>query len=87
MHMHRHTWGDRPLLPRVGWSVDGFTEEHPAKAVLLGPVGIARPGDEDGEAGDLAVLNGSPCLPVAYRLRVVGGYRAGFQPIRGTYFW
>ena len=30
---------------------------------------IARPGDEDGEAGDLAVLNGSPCLPVAYRLR------------------
>jgi hypothetical protein len=36
---------------------------------------IARPGDEDGEAGDLAVLNGSPCLPVAYRLRVAGGYR------------
>jgi hypothetical protein len=36
---------------------------------------IARPGDDDGKAGDSAVLNGSPCLPVAYRLRVVGGHR------------
>ena len=32
-----------PLMPRVGWSVDGFTEEHPAKAVLLGPVGLVFP--------------------------------------------
>jgi len=27
-------------MPRFGWLVDGFTEEHPVESVLLGSVGL-----------------------------------------------
>jgi hypothetical protein len=35
---------------------------------------IARLGNDDSKADDLAVLNGSPRLPVADRLRTAGGH-------------
>ena len=52
--MQRCPQGERPDLPRVGWSVDGFTEEHPAKAVLLGPVGLGIP--VPGVVGEVLVM-------------------------------